>query len=1015
LKRLWSELRRRRVVRVTLAYAVLAWVLIQIGDVLFPAFGAPEWSVRALTIALLAGLPVAIVLSWIFDITPEGIVATDAAGKAGAQSFSHSRPKPIKLEQLGLVRRQLTPLIGREDERKKIREALEAAKSGAGRILLISGEPGVGKTRLAEEAVEAGSTMGLLPLAGHTSEELGLPFIVATEIIEEIARTLPEKTLRNVLGNTASEIARLVPDLRRTFPDIPPPLELPPEQQQRYLFNAIVDLITRLCEVSPVVMLLDDLHWADESSVQLLEHLIRHLDSLPILMVITHRDAEMDMGDPFKRALTKLNQLQFVQRIPLRQLSQDEVTSLLTEASGSAPPRMVAELIYRETEGNAFFVQSVFQDLREEGRLFDQDGHWLKEINIDTLAVPDSVRMVTGRRIERLRQDTQDVLAIAAVLGQRFRARVLEAAVAQADTVLLAIEEAESAQLIIPAMGGAELRYEFVHALARQTLLTRLSVIRQQRIHLQLAQAMQQVDADHLERHAADLALHLIEAGDSADREETVHWLKIAGDNAMAASASDEAVRYFSKGLTMLGADDQEIRADLLHRRGSAQLSLGLKLEFQTDLLEAWSLYKTLKAGRKAAMVILELSYILIWNAKPGEAQTLIAEADDLLGNQDLPDQCRLLSARAVAFGMANELTEAQSSHDAAVAMARELEEPGLLAETLQNQALFQWLIVDGSIEQTAHEAASIRREQGQEWSLGQCLWMEKAGLVFQGRFDEAERIDDELLPLAKRNEDYGSLGILAMMSGLIHQARGDLVSSIREFRWSVDLFEKGGFPWGFISEGHLSVNQLLLGDKAGARKAFEIAGANRLLGISWSGADSCYWLSGKSQLGDDDIPGAYRTLQAGLPAAGEVFSGGGVLLLEGCIEALVVNGENAEAARLYPAIRDFVDREIAVLTFTYGLHERFAGMAAAAGHDWENAEKHYIKALSLAEDLPHRVDQARVRYWYANMLLARGEPEDLPRSRQMLNESRTLSEEMGMAGLLESIKGLLESINSMP
>ena len=179
----------------TLAYAVLAWVLIQIGDVLLPAFGAPEWSVRVLTIALLAGLPVAIVLSWVFDITPEGIVATDATVKSENSTFSHSRPKPIKLEKLGLVRRQLTPLVGRDEEREKIRQGLEAARSGSGRILLISGEPGVGKTRLAEEAVETGSTLGLLPLAGHASEELGAPFIVATEIIEEIARTLPGKEL----------------------------------------------------------------------------------------------------------------------------------------------------------------------------------------------------------------------------------------------------------------------------------------------------------------------------------------------------------------------------------------------------------------------------------------------------------------------------------------------------------------------------------------------------------------------------------------------------------------------------------------------------------------------------------------------------------------------------------------------------------------------------------------------------------------------------------------------------
>ena len=205
------------------------------------------------------------------------------------------------------------------------------------------------------------------------------------------------------------------------------------------------------------------------------------------------------------------------------------------------------------------------------------------------------------------------------------------------------------------------------------------------------------------------------------------------------------------------------------------------------------------------------------------------------LGDQDLPAQCRLLSAQAVACGMANELTESQSLHEAAVVMARELGEPGLLAETLQNQALFS--VVDcGWFNRTGRTRSSVNpagtRARNGIWASA-CGW-KKAGLIFQGRFDEAEQIDEELVPLAERNEDYGSLAITAMMTGLIHQARGDLEASTQGFRQSVDLFEKGGFPWGFISEGHLSVNQLLLGDKPGARKAFEIAGANRLTGISW-------------------------------------------------------------------------------------------------------------------------------------------------------------------------------------
>lgn len=957
--------------------------------------------------SLLAGLPLAVVLSWIFDITPEGLVVTGEEGVPETQSFRHSRPKPVKLKELGLIRKQLTPLIGRGEECGIVRRRLEEAKSGKGGILLICGEPGVGKTRLAEEAVGMGSEMGVLPLLGHAYEEQRAPFIVATEIIEEVAQILPEKGLRNVLGSNAAEIALLVPELRRTFPDIPGTLEVPAEQQQRFLFKAVLGFLKRLCEVSPLVVLLDDLHWVDESSAQLLEYLSPHLVSLPVLFVITYRDADIDMGEPFKRVLVNLMRSPVVNRIVLNQLSLADVTALLAEASGSSPPSQLAELIHRETEGNAFFVQSVFQDLKEEGKLFDRDGRWLTEVDIDRLAVPDSVRLVSTRRFERLGQSAQDILTIAAVVGLRFRVRVLEQATAQPDAVMLAIEAAEQAQLIIPSQSGFDLRYEFVHALARQTLLTKLSAVRRQHLHLQVAKAIEATHADELERHAAELAFHLIEAGNSADRDFTIHWVRVAGDNAKAATAMDEAAGFFTAGLSMLHQDEDESRADFLHQRGSVQLSLGRKQEFLSDLHEAWLIYKSLKISQKAARVVLELAYLLVWNAKPADAFNLTTEAFELLGDEDSSARCRLLSAQAVAQDMASEFKKSQNTHKAAVAMARNLDDPRLVAETLQNQSLLQWLILNSDAELFAHEAAGIRREMQQEWHLGQCLWMEKAGLIFLGRFDEAEEIDRELRPLAERNGDYGSLAIMAMMTGIAEQARGNLEACSQQFRASVDLFEEGGFPWGFISEGHFSANQLLLGDKPGARKAFDRAWANRLIGVSWSGADVCYWLSGKAHLGDTDIRDAYETVRDGLPDANEVMSGGSVLLLEGCIEALVVAGEYKEAAKLYPAICNFVEQQTSLLAFTYGLHERFAGMAAAAGGEWNKAEKHYLAALNLAENLPHRVDQARLRYWYARMLLDKDGANEIERAERMLKEAQTLSEEMGMHGLLEAIQAI--------
>jgi hypothetical protein len=180
------------------------------------------------------------------------------------------------------------------------------------------------------------------------------------------------------------------------------------------------------------------------------------------------------------------------------------------------------------------------------------------------------------------------------------------------------------------------------------------------------------------------------------------------------------------------------------------------------------------------------------------------------------------------------------------------------------------------------------------------------------------------------------------------------------------------------------------------------------LRGTAWLGSVEGYRLCCKAWLGDDDILARYRELRHCLPQAGQAMAGGKVVFTKGSIEALVLAGEDDEAACLYPIIADFVARDLGLFGLTHGLHERFAGMAAAAARDWDNAERHFRNSLNVVDDeFPHRVDQARVRYWFARMLLDRNGPGDADRAGELMNEARSLSEAMGMAGLIRRIDAL--------
>lgn len=478
-----------------------------------------------------------------------------------------------------------TTFVGREAESAVLDRVLDYARSGKGRVVMISGPPGVGKTRIATEFCAKVVRNGLIAISGNCYDrEEPEPFLPFVEILEtSLAHATSPKAFLNSLGSDAPEISRLLPQLRRMFPEIPPLSEVAPEQSRRILLTAITNVITRAAQNIPVVVLLEDLHWADESTLSALTHLARSLSQVPLLVVGTYRDNEFNEASPLAQAVDELNRLHLVDRLSLSGLSIDAVASMLRDLSGSDPSPTVVEFIYSSTEGNPFFVEEVFRHLIERGELIES-AEFRRDRSLSDIDVPPNVRLAIGRRLAKLSDSTQRALGTAALIGRSFNFGLLEAATGlDPDSLLDQVEEAEKAGLILSALDYPEARFQFSHELVRQAVIADLSPPRRQRLHLGIANAIESIHSAALDNHASDLAHHLWQAGTAADANRTLRFLAIAGRLAIEQSAYKSALFYLNNALELIPKlpDSQE----------RARTELGIQIDYGLAMLamKGWS------------------------------------------------------------------------------------------------------------------------------------------------------------------------------------------------------------------------------------------------------------------------------------------------------------------------------------------------------------------------------------------------------------------------------------------
>ena len=671
------------------------------------------------------------------------------------------------------------PFVGRSPELETLRALMPMAEGEGRRVVLLSGEPGSGKSRLVREFAGEAAASGALVLYGACDAVVPTPYGPFVEALEHATRVVDPAELRVALGTSGGELTRLLPDLPTRVGDLPAPVEADADTERHRLHTAVTELLVGL-SARPVLLVLEDGHWADASTLLLLRHLARAAGNARVLLLATFRDTEADVPQTLSQTLADLRRSDDVVRLRLSGLSDDDVAEFLRHAAegdaGAGQPEL-ARAIGELTGGNAFLVCELWRALVETGIVEVVEGTIRPTRPLAELGTPESVREVVSQRLSRLAPPTIDLLELTATAGSEFGLDIVRQAAGLSEPDLLAALDEAVRSAMIEELPSRRLAYRFTHELVRRALYDRLSAVRRAEMHLRVGEALERSD-DRSGRALADLAHHFAAAAPLDGAQRGIEYNVTAARAAAAAVAFDEAATRLRTALE-LGIESRATRAEVFLELGTASHRAGDAVDALEAFKETAAIARELGNGELLARAAIGYEEAC-W--RPGIADRgaveLLEEAATALGDDNPELRAGLLSGLARGLVFQGEHERGAIVRTNAIALARQLRDPVPLATVLVRSYWSRGTTSLDEILAMLTEAVDVGEELGDTEILAEAMAWRVPTFVALGDLESARREVAALLATAEQTaqpfmlhvaEHYGSS--IALCDGRLDEA----------------------------------------------------------------------------------------------------------------------------------------------------------------------------------------------------------------------------------------------------